>query len=238
MMMEVGRAGPADSNGKVIEGASDVILPVTADVSSTEKNLSDGKRKRCRRKRKAGYHHRNWKLTWDVEKQALGDGLKFYKRATYLPLQPMAPCNTNEFLMQDRGSQFTPTLTDDKPRERTRSRRKSTTEERSPGTEGMEDRSPGDGGSSDDQFTSNESDYEDDYEAFSREYRKEVENQRMNVLQAMRKEDLIRECWRLDALLEQYQSENEKLKRERDILIQMRDSDPQLNPTIASDEVE
>lgn len=195
----------------------------SAEASGDDgKEENDGKkRKRCRRKRKAGEHHHHqrvhrWKpyveMTWEEkqeleELEALRANRKRDKR--FASGQPMAPYNTTQFLMEQHdGDDRTPRGVEPNPDEKIVF--EPPFKQRHPS--GLGDRS---GSGEDDSLSDSPSwhnDFEDSY--LQRDFIKAYESFRAERLQAMTKDELIRECLIMEGKLEQLKEDNDRLTKD------------------------
>ncbi|ESN96556.1 hypothetical protein HELRODRAFT_189289 [Helobdella robusta] len=199
----------------------------TNNVTINNNSIDEGdskshKKKRCRRKRKAGEHHKSYKNSWDEESDVLFDTqhtVKVYKGfngRNQTVVQPRAPNNTNQFLMDDHCLQSTPSPFYDRAvnKDRAKLRKMSIGEDPTSNTF-EEDRSLSDSDSSTTRLIGSEVDccQEDDDGYMCTEFIKEYENYRISMLQAMNKDGLIKECLRLDVQLEDCQKTIRSLKK-------------------------
>ena len=171
-----------------------------------EGNTSQNNRRRkCRRKRKAGEHHR--RNSWVDEPSSKKNKEADAQKLLHLP---RAPYNSNQFLMEDHGPQNTPSPFHTPPvKIRTRVRKISTNDDN-------DDNADGSYLDSEDNFLNSDEEEEDDDEDenfISEDFQKDYDQLRADMLAAMPKEDLIRECLKLETMLENCQKENGKLMK-------------------------
>ena len=222
------------------------------DKSETRQESNEGsKKKRCRRKRKAGEHHRaHGKWSWDDKKdfETTEKSVKRDRRfASLQAMGPRAPNNTNEFLMADQDLPSTPVYHNHGPAAGevrptvVHHHHGAAATENShlrPGLDGEVAASPayvghprrksgedqsfsGVEGDSDSSVGYNQGSVESEDELYLRnDFMNVYENYRSERLMGMNKEELIKECIRLDTRLDKLENQNTRLVKENEHLKQ------------------
>lgn len=248
---ESGRSWDRSQTTEVVTVSQHPSAEASGEESGVKEN--DGKddslqakKKRCRRKRKAGDHHRvhRWKpyaeMTWEEkqqqeEQEALRANQKRDKR--FASGQPMAPYNTTQFLMEQHDG-------DDLTGEGGGGGENSYTESDRPSDDALpmspgyvvKTRRPSGGDHSvsgeDDSMSDNTpcddwSGFEDSY--LQRDFIKAYENYRAERLQGMTKDELVRECLIMEAKLECIQGKlSETLESRNGQLVRLREENERL----------
>lgn len=214
-------------------GGSGSTMTLTGDPKrhpSSEKDETGthAKKKRCRRKRKAGEHHRvlhRWKpydeMTWEErqeldERETLRANRKRDRR--FASGQPMAPYNTTQFLMEQHdGDDRTPRSVE------------AFNEARLVVELAGRHRGP-DGSCSGDEDSLSDSPYSGFEESYlQRDFIKAYETYRAERLQGLTKDELVKECLVMEARLDCLQGTIERLKESTEFVSKLREENERLS---------
>lgn len=214
-------------------GGSGSTMTLTGDPKrhpSSEKDETGthAKKKRCRRKRKAGEHHRvlhRWKpydeMTWEErqeldERETLRANRKRDRR--FASGQPMAPYNTTQFLMEQHDG-------DDRTPRSVEAFNEARLELELAGRH----RGP-DGSCSGDEDSLSDSPYSGFEESYlQRDFIKAYETYRAERLQGLTKDELVKECLVMEARLDCLQGTIERLKESTEFVTKLREENERLS---------